>query len=287
MTATMSTAKIREVIEDLSPPVVHRFLLRVYLSARGLGWNRFYGTYATLADVPSTPDGQNSDWYVQSAIEQIEGLKPEISRRPMGDDAGLLMLPLLISESLEKDETITVLDFGGGAAHGLKFVLQHVPQLDPARFRYVLVETPAMCQAIREPLFKMQRERFGGASFVEVADEIPTSLPHPLIVHARGSIQYLNDYRAALSRLLALGPETFVLAHTPVTDAPTFAQEQRNQPHRVLARWIFNRKELISEIEASGFSLAFIFDHGSPELYKMSSPLNDVTMLFHKRAHAR
>jgi putative methyltransferase (TIGR04325 family) len=272
--------KIRKIVEELTPPIVYRFLLRVYLTARGQGWDILYGCYPTLADVPATSDGQNSDWYVQGAVKQVESLKLGISRRPRGDDAGQLVLPLIISQSLGGESTVTVLDFGGGALRGLTSILEHVP--DPEGFRYILVETPTMCRAIGDPLAKMQKEKFGGTALIEAMSDIPSSLPHPLIVNARSSIQYIPDYEAVLSRLLALAPEIFILAHTPVTDAPTFAQAQRNLPHRTLARWVFNRGNLISEIEKRGYRLACIFDHEPATTYRKSIPMNDVSMVFRR-----
>lgn len=271
-----------KLIEDLLPPIAYRSLLRVYLRARGLGWHIFYGRYPTLADVPSAPGGQNSDWYVRNAIAQVESIKSETSRQPMGDPAGQLLLPLLVSQLLDRAGTVTVLDFGGGAAKGLKCIFDHAPGIDPARLRYILVETPAMCRAIRGPLARMQKEKFGGATFTELVEEIPVSLPKPLIVHARSSLQYVSDYRAAISRLLALAPELFIVPHTPLTDEPTSAQQQRNHPHRTLARWVFNRSEFISAIEKSGYRLGFVFDHGLPAAGKDSAPANDVSMVFHR-----
>jgi len=271
--------KIRDIVQELTPPVVYRFLSRVYLTARGLGWDTFYG-YPTLADVPATRNGQNSDWYVKYATKQAENLKLEISRSPMGNDAGLLVLPLLVSAALDGESIVTVLDFGGGVFKGLTTILEHVPDLKG--LRYILVETPTMCRAVRDLLTKIQKEKFGGTAFIEAIDDIPSSLPHPLIVHARSSIQYISEYEVALSRLLALAPEAFVIAHTPVTDAPTFAQAQRNHPHRTLARWVFNRDNLIAEIEKRGYRLACIFDHALLETYRDSKLMNDVSMVFHR-----
>jgi putative methyltransferase (TIGR04325 family) len=273
-----------KLIADVLPPIIYRPLLRIYLLARGLGWHRFYGCYPTLADVPSDPEGQNSDWYAASAAKEIESLKSELSHRSMGDEAGLLVLPLAVSQLLYGGPgTVSVLDFGGGAAKGLKEILEHVPNLDLTRFRYILVETPAMRQAMRNRLMEIQKERFDGVSFMQVEEAIPASLSHPLIVHARSSMQYIPDYPAVLSRLLALVPEIFIVAHTPVSDAPTYAQQQLNNPHRRLARWIFNRDRLISEIEMAGYRLAFTFDHELPITYKKApAGVNDASMVFHR-----
>jgi putative methyltransferase (TIGR04325 family) len=275
-----------ELIEDLLPPVVHRFLLRVYLLTRGLGWHRFYGCYPTLAEVPSDPEGQNSGWYAASAAKEVGNLKFEVSRSPMGDEAAQLILPSAVSHLLSGDSaTVTVLDFGGGAATGLKCIFEHVPNLNSTKLRYILVETPAMCEAVGNRLAGIRKEKFENASFIKVKQEIPVGLPHPLIVHANSSIQYVSNYQAVLLALLALAPEIFIVAHTPVSDAPTYAQQQLNNPHRKLARWIFNRASLISEIEKAGYRLTLIFDQDVPVTYKKApGPLNDVSMVFYRSA---
>jgi putative methyltransferase (TIGR04325 family) len=279
----MTRAKL---IEDVLPPVVYRLLLRIYLLTRGLGWHRFYGCYPTLADVPSDPDGQNSEWYAANAAREAKSLKFELSHRPVGDEAAQLILPFAVSCLLSGDgATVTVLDFGGGPARGLKRIFGHVPNLDLTKFRYVLVETLAMCKAVGNHLARIQKEKLAGTPVVEVKEEVPASLPHPLIVHANSSIQYISDYQAVLSALLALAPEIFIVAHTPVSDAPTYAQQQLNNPHRKLARWIFNRGYLISEIEKAGYRLVFTFDQDVPVSYKKApGPLNDATMVFHRSA---
>jgi len=83
-------------------------------------------------------------WFTKYAIKETGKLACEISRRPLGDGPGLLLLPLLVAELLSrKGETLTVLDFGGGAASGLKQIFEHVPNPDLARLRYILVETPS------------------------------------------------------------------------------------------------------------------------------------------------
>ncbi len=274
------------LIADVLPPIVYRALLRLYLLARGHGWHIFYGCYPTLADVPGDPRGQNSDWYTANAAKQVENLKLELSHRPMGDAAAQLILPIAFSQLLYgAPAAVTVLDFGGGAAQGLKKIFEHIPNPDLTKFNYILVETPAMCSAVRDRLAAIKKDRFGNRSFIEAKETVPASLPHPLIIHASSSLQYISDYRDLLSRLLALSPEIFIVVHTPVSDAPTYACQQANIPHHRLARWVFNRSQLISEIEEAGYRLALTFDHEVPTTYKKApAPETDASMIFHKLA---
>jgi putative methyltransferase (TIGR04325 family) len=282
-TGGMMSAKL---IEDVFPPIIYRLLLRIYLLARGLGWHRFYGCYPTLADVPSDPEAQNSTWYATNAAKEVKSMKFELSHRPMGDEAAQLILPFAVSHLLNGGGAkVTVLDFGGGPARGLKRILEHLPNLDLTKSRYVLVETSAMCQAVGDHLAEIQKKKLGDTSFIDVKEEIPASLPHPLIVHANSSIQYISDYQTVLSALLSLAPEIFIVAHTPVSEAPTYAQQQLNNPHRKLARWVFNRGRFISEIEKAGYRLALTFDQDVPVTYKMApGPLTDASMVFYRSA---
>jgi putative methyltransferase (TIGR04325 family) len=159
----------------------------------------------------------DNDWFVADAIKPIEGLRFELSHSPKGEEVGRLMLPLVVSQLLGR-EKLTVLDFGGGAARGLNSILEHVPNIDLTRLNYILVETPAMCQAVRSALTRMQFEG------VEVVEQIPSKLSHPLIVQARGSIQYLPDYRATLSSLLALAPASIMLRNVSAVEPRLFSR---------------------------------------------------------------
>ncbi len=138
----MTRAKL---IEDLLPPLVYRLLLRIYLLARGLGWHRFYGCYPTLAEVPGDREGQNSDWYAANAAKEVESLKFELSHRPTGDEAPQLRRFPLAQRPLADCHCA---GFWRRSRQGTKTDLEHVPNLDLTKSRYVLVETSAMCRAV-------------------------------------------------------------------------------------------------------------------------------------------
>jgi putative methyltransferase (TIGR04325 family) len=171
---------------------------------------------------------------------------------PTVDATGKLILPLLVSQFAGP---LTVLDFGGGPGTGLANILRYAHGLDPSRIFYVLVETPAMCRAVRGEI-----EAHSG----RVVEEIPDALPGSLIVHAGSSLQYVADYQATLSRLASLKPDLFVLAQTPVSGCATYARQVLSTPHQKLASWVFNRLELIAGLDVRGYRLIFSVDHDLP-----------------------
>jgi hypothetical protein len=113
-----------KLIEDWLPPVAYRLLLWIYLWAiRGHGWHLLYGRYPTLADVPATPGWQDSDWYAELSIKRIGDLACIApTARRWGRIAAAAPDGFRIAQP--ESRCAAVLDFGGGAASGLREIFR-------------------------------------------------------------------------------------------------------------------------------------------------------------------
>lgn len=237
-------------VDDLIPPILLRPAQRAWRRLHGLGWTNFHGSWPGLADVPVTRGMDDTDPWAQTIRAQWrENL--EAAAATAGGDASDLMLPLL---ALQFTGPLTVLDFGGGPGVGLVNI-RRFTRLEPSRLRYVLVETPAMCRAVRNEI-----ETRGG----QAMEDIPDAVPSPLIVNAGSSLQYVADYRDALSRLTRLAPNAVIVSQTPMSERPTYARQVLNTPHEKLAAWVFNRAEFTADMRSCGYRLAFSADHDLP-----------------------
>jgi putative methyltransferase (TIGR04325 family) len=167
--------------------------------------------------------------------------------------SGHLILPLVVSQLLE--ESLTILDFGGGAATGLFSILDQVTGFDLTKISYVLVETPAMCRAVRDKIVPVLPPLS-----VKIVEDIPSSLAAPLIVNLGSSIQYMPAYRETLARLAGLLPQLIILSRTQMTDGPTCVQQELH-PYKKIVSWIFNRSEFIAEMRSLGYACTFKIDH--------------------------
>ena len=136
-----------------------------------------------------------------------------------------------------------------------------MPSLDLDRFNYTLVETAALSRAIKRRIEPILLERFKTASFVEIASEVPSTRENWNIVNASSVIQYISDWRSAVAQLAALNPDYFIIGLTPFTDAPIYARQQLNIPHRRVATWVFNRREFLSVMRDLGYGPVFEADH--------------------------
>ncbi len=241
---------LRSLLAELIPPILMRPAQRAWRVVLGLGWTNFYGAWPRLADVPVTEERDDTDPWAQT-IAAGWRTNLEAASSVVGRDTGELILPLLATQI---SDPLTVLDFGGGTGVGLVNI-RRFTRLDLSRLRYVLVETPAMCRAVRAEI-----EARGG----EVSESIPDALPAPLLVNASSSLQYISDYRAVLSRLTRLAPKALVVSQTPVTEGPTYARQILNTPHKKMATWVFNRAEFVADLRSLGYGLAFSVDHDLP-----------------------
>jgi len=261
---------MRSLVADLTPPAALHAAQKIWRRAHGLGWHNFEGSWPTLADVPVTATAADDDPWAQTIGKAWrESFNFCAVATPTIDHTGRLILPLLVSQY---SSPLTVLDFGGGPGIGLANILKYCRGLNLSRLSYVLIERAAMCRAVRNEI-----EAHSGTAI----EEIPETLRHPLIVHAGASLHYVSDYKMTLTRLMQLKPESLIISNTPFTECPTYACKGFNAPHRTLAHWVFNRQELISEMEAHGFRLKFSVDHDLPLTYKNApGPWALATMVF-------
>jgi len=249
---------LRSLITDLTPPIVLRPAQMLWRRARGLGTHTFEGCYQTLADVPCGVGRYDDDALAETIaglVEQLRTLDPH----PTFDNEGRSILPLIVGQLHQS--AIAVLDFGGGPCRGLQLIADHLPALDLSRFSYTLVETPALCRAIKRRIEPILIQRFKTTSFVGILDAIPSARQDSIVVNASSVIQYISDWRSTVAQLGALNPEYIIIGLTPFTDAPTYARQQLNIPHRRIATWVFNHQEFLSVMRDLGYMPVFEADH--------------------------
>lgn len=249
---------LRSLITNLTPPIILRPAQMAWRRARGLGAHTFEGCYPTIADVPCGEGRYDDDAFAEAMATPVEQLRRPDPHRTF-ENEGRSILPLIVGQL--RKQAIGVLDFGGGPCTGLRLVADQVPGLDLERFTYTLVETVALCKAIKRRIKPILLERFKTASFVDIVSEIPSARRDWNIVNASSVIQYISDWRSAVAQLAALSPDYFIIGLTPFTDAPTYARQQLNVPHRRLATWVFNRDEFLSAMGDLGYWPIFEAEH--------------------------
>jgi putative methyltransferase (TIGR04325 family) len=250
----MAVPNIRSLIVDLSPPIflrlAQRLRHRMRYFKRGMGFSLSVPSCYPSVEDAECGDAYNDDEYARLIVaNKLQAMKSETYE----NRSGHLILPLIVSQFFDKP--LTILDFGGGAAAGLFSILDQTIDLDLTKISYVLVETPAMCRAVRDKLLPVVPPLS-----LKIVEDIPPSLAAPLIVNLGSSIQYMPRYQEILARLASLSPQFIIVSRTKMTDAPTCVQHELH-PYKKVVSWIFNRSEFIAHMRSLRYACIFKIDH--------------------------
>lgn len=280
--------RLRSFLRDWVPPAILHGVVSLLHRARGMGFHTFEGNYRTLSDVPCGDFSYDDDTLAKLiATHRLENLRLAGGNVPTVDNTGHTILPLIVATY--GDAPLTVLDFGGGAATALSYMLDHLVMFDPARLSYIVVETPAMVRAVHREIGPILERRFGDSRFVQIREDIPGELGGSVIVHIGGTIQYLASYAEILAKLTSLAPDYVIVGQTPMTDAgPTYARQQLNMPKRRLATWVFNRQEFLRLMKSLNYQPVFMIDHDLPLTHKGApGPSHMVSTVFRPVSKAK
>jgi putative methyltransferase (TIGR04325 family) len=264
---------LRKAAAELLPPIVHRPLLNLWHSMRGIGAYTYEGAYQSLEAVPVTNhihhDQQVGEGVAQVALRRLNAQPSSAS----SEDDGRWILPMLVSYFA--GQRLTILDFGGGTLTGWDRIVGHLPNFEYSRLKYVLVETEAVARALQKAIIHPQ--------FV-IEDRVPVTLDAPLIVCASGVLQYISDYPDTLRRFAKLKPEYIIISLTPISDLPTYARMQCNNPHSRYGSLVLNRAEIVGILEDASYSLSFVMDHNYQTTHKNApGPSRYTSMVFRKK----
>jgi putative methyltransferase (TIGR04325 family) len=203
------------------------------------------GCYASFSDVPSAGTGFSSETWSERSLARLRELRaPETATVSQAVAYSSTLLHAVAALALAQSPRLTVLDFGGGLGLTYASLLKAIG--DPHGLEYHVVENPEVCAAGRRE-FEDDRRIF-------FHDSIP-DLRGVDIVHAQSSIQYVEDWKGVMRRLLGYGARTIVLTDVPAGEFPTYASAQNYYGSRIPC-WFFNAEEFSSTAEAGDYRVA-------------------------------
>jgi putative methyltransferase (TIGR04325 family) len=224
----------------------------------------FEGEYKTFAAVPNPTSHDNAEFAEARVRERL---------RNWPGPYAIDLLPLVVADYTD----VTVVDVGGGAATGLSQIASSLTST--IRLRYILVETAAMCAAVKRLKAKIE--------FV-ATEEMPSSVHKPNIVNAASVLQYIDNWHGALEDFVRLKPEAIIISNTPISDLPTYARCQVNGKNRRIPAWCFNRKELVGQLTALGYQQKYYLEHHQSLRHKNApGPSTQASFIFYPAVASR
>jgi len=143
-------------------------------------------------------------------------------------------------------EVIRILDFGGGLAASYFPLVTAFSEPDSLEFH--IIEGEAVCSR--------GKEMFYNQSNIHFHNRLPELKDPVHIVHSGSALQYVEDWQGLIVSLAEYKPKYFILADLLAGDIRTFVTIQNFYQKKIRSRFL-NIKELLSVVEAVGFSLVY------------------------------
>ena len=158
----------------------------------------------------------------------------------------LMSYAYVLTLAARKRDSLTILDWGGGAGH---YCLISRALLPDVHIEYHCYDTPLLCE--------LGRELLPYASFHENADEVFRRQYD--FVLASSSIQYFENWSEILQKLAALTLDHLYVTRVPIVhQVPSFVVVQRPYQFGYKTEylgWFLNRQEFLERAKGIGLDL--------------------------------
>jgi putative methyltransferase (TIGR04325 family) len=245
------------------------------------------GVYKNFSEVPLKKNQSeakgfedfNKDVYINFLIEGAKKIinHPENNNIIPKDilEADML-LPLLISLAMKKNQKFKILDFGGGLGNGylsLKRSLEKKNQIE-----YIVFEVDNVCQA--------GNSFFKDDGLIRFISKLPDKFPELDLIFLKSVLQYIEDYTSLLTKICEYDSRYIFFVNFSAVEASSYASLQNNGNEMQMAYWFINISEIIDIMYTNGYSIIYksalsrIYDQNNfPESHRMGQTCN---LLFEK-----
>lgn len=211
------------------------------------------GIWSSFAEAPAVGPGfDGSVWRERTHHSMAESLAALRSGCPLpdGDKPRDYLLPAVAATLLAQNETLRMVDFGGGVGAAWISLAASIPDA-AARIRMYVVEVDNVCEA--------GRALFGESS----GPSFHTSCP-PLdqidLVHCGSALQYIDDWREIISVFTGYRAKMVLLSDVFAGPFAPFVTLQNYYGSRI-PHWFLNRDEVIAEVCQAGYRLILDTPH--------------------------
>ena len=271
--------KVKNIIWLVLPPLFVK-VYRLFVTNEKLRANLFEGVYQSLLDIKNATDYDSRESSCNTYIGTIEKFKDFQHEKvlPKSEIRSQIcnLLPMLVATFLDKQNEITILDWGGGM--GTSYI-NCLNSINCTNIKYYVVD-------LMENI-ELGRKIFPKEYNIHFLENI-SALKKVDIVYVGSALQYIPNYRALLIELINKAPKYILLTDHFMGGAKTYATAQINMPGRRIAYWIFELKEIIQLFKEHNYNLIYrsvnyqpFHDFNNfPEYYRVDDSCN---LLFSKK----
>ena len=236
---------IKKIIKSITPPILFSLFRKneSHLTYEGVfkKIEDVYAHYKTLKVYHTEDSLNNLNEAFKKMVFNLQGGKPPIISWNL---ARLNLLSFLIL-SLNKNK-VKVLDIGGSLGENFLCVKFSCPDI---LLDYHIYET----QKLKE-IGETNVQNHTILSQLKFCSDFE-SLKNINIINLGSSLQYFDDYKKTLNKVINLNSDIISILDTPMGPHSTFACAQVNEKPRIIGRWVFNLNEIINIFEEKSYKL--------------------------------
>lgn len=192
----------------------------------------YEGIFKSFAEAQSkfyTQTGYITEEYVEGEAKKVSDIvNSEVNQY----EGNYRERDLLLVLSGMRDIRIEVLDVGSGFGLTYHYLNTNLKK----NFSYTAIDLPRVMSVASE-IFA-QNPNFSSTTFENLKEKKYD------LVNFGSSLQYFEDYRTTLTKILANNPRTILISDTPVGNLESFVTLQVNMKDRIIPRWVFSFTEL-------------------------------------------
>lgn len=206
-------------------------------------WEGIYDTYKSAAAEAIGPGFAGETYRERSLMAANECLVALEAGRPIPSfhKQRSTLLPLTVAMICGSNESVKILDFGGGLGIGYM----------------TLVESLTSCQNIKYSILEVPEINRVGMTLlgnrVEYIENLPSSNDFDLI-HSASALQYIDNWQGLLEQLMLLNPKYIYLSDVFAGAINNYVTLQNYYGSRI-PHWFLNFQELRNVFEKQGYKL--------------------------------
>jgi putative methyltransferase (TIGR04325 family) len=156
------------------------------------------------------------------------------------------LLPVTVVLAMQ--ESLSLLDFGGGLGIGYMTLLESVPEA-ANKIHYTIIEVPEVCEVGKQ---LHPKNETGGGGGITYLSKMPTDKFD--IVHASSSLQYIEDWKEWVFTIAKVSPTYILLSDVFAGSINPFVSLQNYYGSRI-PHWFLGLEELLQAFDQYGYKL--------------------------------
>ena len=204
-------------------------------------WEGIYKEFSDLGELGNAHDSRR--WH-ESELKKINEQISNFNRGIINSNFIENILSVLAGSICNLNNTIKILDFGGGLGHSYFPLRLNLP--DCFKLKYLIIENKSLCK-LGKKINKDFEEIFFNSQIKEQKVDL---------IFAKSSLHYVSNWEQLLKQFRKLSPEYLIISDLPASEIKTFVTSQKYYNYKIPVRF-WNINEFLNFMDSLDYKLIY------------------------------